>query len=165
MLRGQSLNCRKSYDGFIKAALGFRPIQARCETSLPVLDRHSTRTRTWQPPRCPCTSSTATMAATFRTRPWLLASSRPVALPSYFSGPRVHRANLEQTRGRAYKRDAAYRQGVGSAQKQQSKQQATSSIIKEMHGPGKVQDTGSIAMLSPRKNPLTIVVRGWFSYA
>lgn len=104
------------------------------------------------------------MAATFRTRPWLLASSRPVALPSYLSGPRVHRTNLEQTRGRAYKRDAAYRQGVGSAQKQRSKQQATSSIIKEMHGPNKVQDTGSIAMLSPRKNPLTIVVRGWFSY-
>lgn len=162
MLRGQSLNCRQSYDGFIKAALGFRSIQARCETSLPALDNHSTRT--WQPPRCPCTSFTTTMAATFRTRPWLLASSRPVALPSYLSGPRVHRTNLEQTRGRAYKRDAAYRQGVGSAQKQRSKQQATSSIIKEMHGPNKVQDTGSIAMLSPRKNPLTIVVRGWFSY-
>lgn len=158
MLRGQSPNCRKSYDGFIKAALGFRSTQARRETSFPVYDKDSTSTWTWQPPRCSCTSSTATMAATFRTRPWLSASSRPVALPSYLSGPRVHRANLEQTRGRAYKPDAAFRQGVGSAQKQRSKQQATSSIIKEMHGPNKVQDTGSIAMLSPRKNPLTIVV-------
>lgn len=92
------------------------------------------------------------MAATFRTRPWLLASSRPVALPTFLSGPRVHRANLEQTRGRSYKPDAAYRQGMGSAKKQRSQQQATSSIIKQMHSADKLQDTGSIAVLSPSKH-------------
>lgn len=63
--------------------------------------------------------------------------------------------NIEQTRGRAYKPDAAYRQGMGSAQKQRSQQQATSSIIKKMQASDKLQDSGSIAMLSPRKHSPT----------
>lgn len=153
MLRDQSLNCRRPYDGFIKAFLGSQPTKARRETSSPVLDQDSTSTWTWRPRRCPCTPSVATMAATFRTRPWLLASSRPVTLPMFLSGPRVHRANLEQTRGRSYKPDAAYRQGRSSARKQQSQQQATSSIIKEMNSADKLQDTGSVSMLSPSKRP------------
>lgn len=138
MLRDQSLNCRQPYDGFIKAVLVSRSTKARRETSFPALDQDST--------------SAATMAATFRTRPCLLAPSRPVVLQTFLCGPRVHQANLEQTRGRSYKPDAAYRQGMGSARRQRSQQQATSSIIKEMHGADKLQDTGSIAMLSPSKH-------------
>ncbi|KAI3398610.1 hypothetical protein diail_8958 [Diaporthe ilicicola] len=90
------------------------------------------------------------MAATFRTRPWLLSSPRSVALPSYLSGPRVHRANIVQTWSRGYKYDATYRQGMNNARRQRSQQQATSSIVKEMQGTDKLPDIGTMAMLSPR---------------
>ncbi|KAK2600990.1 hypothetical protein N8I77_010475 [Diaporthe amygdali] len=90
------------------------------------------------------------MAATFRTRPWLLSSSRPVALPMYLSGPRIYQANIEQTRSRSFKPDSGYKQSMGNARRQRSQQQATSSIIKQMHGADKLQDAGSISMLAPR---------------
>lgn len=44
MLRDQSLNCRRPYDGFIKAVLGPQSTKARRKTSSPVLDRDSTST-------------------------------------------------------------------------------------------------------------------------
>lgn len=54
---------------------------------------------------------------------------------------------------------------MGSAKKQRSQQKATSSIIKEMHSQDKLQDSGAISMLSPRKQPPGILVRCWSWYA
>ena len=42
---------------------------------------------------------------------------------------------------------------MNSAKKQRGQQQATSSIIKKMHSADKLQDTGSISMLSPSEDP------------
>lgn len=42
---------------------------------------------------------------------------------------------------------------MSAAKKQQSQQQATSSIIKQMHGADKLQDTRSVSVLSPSKGP------------
>ncbi|ROV94201.1 hypothetical protein VSDG_05743 [Cytospora chrysosperma] len=89
------------------------------------------------------------MAATFRTRPLRLASMRPSFI-SPVSGSLVNRAGFEQSRGYARKLDSSFKQAKANIRGQFRGQQATSTVMKEMSGPDKLQDPYKTAMLAPR---------------
>ncbi|ROW13847.1 hypothetical protein VPNG_03531 [Cytospora leucostoma] len=90
------------------------------------------------------------MAATFRTRPLVLAKMRPTFI-SPLSGSLVSRAGIEQSRSYASKRlDPSFKQARANIRSQFRGQQATSTVMKEMTASDKLQESSKTAMLAPR---------------
>ncbi|KUI61287.1 hypothetical protein VP1G_08456 [Cytospora mali] len=89
------------------------------------------------------------MSATFRTRPMRLASMRPSFI-SPVSGSLVSRVSLEQSRGYARRLDPSFKQAKANIRGQFRGQQATSTVMKEMSGTDRLQDSSKTAMLAPR---------------
>lgn len=97
------------------------------------------------------------MAATFRTRPLLLAVSRPAFSPSV-SAARGLLANMEQTRRASAKRrlDPRVRSSAMEVKKGQSKQEATSSLISGMMDENNALSSAEMAILAPSTLPALV---------
>lgn len=92
------------------------------------------------------------MAATFRTRPWLLAPARSTLLSSFLVGaPRPLAPTAGQTRSYAKKLDFQIRSHKGQAMKINRSQASTSSMMNDMVSQMANNDPAEMAVLTPGK--------------
>ncbi|KAJ4419648.1 hypothetical protein N0V82_004843 [Gnomoniopsis sp. IMI 355080] len=105
------------------------------------------------------------MAATFRTRPWLLAFSvRPTSLSAFSS--RALQANMQQSRHaatRSKRMHPSFRMAAKTTMKAQSGQKATASFADDMLQEQLTMNEAETAMLAPRTLvPMPLFkIEGW----
>lgn len=102
------------------------------------------------------------MAATFRTRPLLMAVSARPAFSHTALAARGLMANMEQTRQYAASRrriDPRFRNSIAYVKKNQSKQEATSSVMNNLMSEEKNHYAqGEMAMMAPSRFSLDILL-------